>query len=323
VRSQAEKDKDKLEMMVHADEVLTDETSLPQIINPCVTESDLDAALPAFYAIMRRRAHETKSSDDSDQPELIWYQVDSDGQLVVALGDMAVNMFARVPNSDRYVGVRPEADRLHILRILENLLDVMPDTQPAAAVYLRLCALADPACLSDCVWKKLAEVVVLCYHQFEANIKDIRPILSAVSSCQDLNPRKFSIGVSRLLENAAKLPRSEFEQIHDELQGALAVVVEYFGPPNAATVADRMIDDWWYSLSRLSCACVELAKLDQGLFAPEFIDVLGQFSLLCPDAYWNWAIRDNLETLRELTGLLPHPEVIPAADLEPVSRADP
>jgi len=65
-------------MMVHADEILTDETSLPDIISPCVTESDPYAALPAFYAIMQRRAHEVKDSGDPDRPDLIWYSVDSD-----------------------------------------------------------------------------------------------------------------------------------------------------------------------------------------------------------------------------------------------------
>lgn len=178
VRSQDEEDKDKLNMMVHADEILTDETSLPDIISPCITESDPDAALPAFYAIMQRRAHETKPSDGQDQPELIWYWVDSDHQLVIALGDMAVNMFAGVTNADNYYG-NEEVEQLHILKILDKLLDAVPRTQPAAAVYLRLCALADLARLSDDVRKKLAELMVAYYYLSQDETKGQCSTLSA------------------------------------------------------------------------------------------------------------------------------------------------
>jgi len=305
-------------MMVHADEILTDETSLPDIISPCVTESHLAAALPAFYAIMQRRAHETKHSEDPNQPELIWYRVDSDGQLVVALGDMAVNMFARVTSAERHYRVR-EAEQLRILKILDKLLDVMPGTQPAAAVCLRMCALADPARLSDDVQKKLAELIVGNYYRFHDYIKDIRPMLSAISLCQDLDPDKFSDRVADILYHSAELPRADFEGVHNELRRALAAVAEYFGRPDTAALADRLTHKFlgWYTFQRLSDACVELAKVDNSLFTPAIVDTLEQFSSRCPDTDDDIeGIRDTMKTLRELTLAWPplHLEVVPAAD---------
>jgi len=321
VRAQAEKDEGKLKMMVHADEILTDETSLPDIISPCVTESDLDAPLPAFYAVMQRRAHETKPSDDQDQPELIWYKVDSDGQLVIALGGMAVNMFARVTNADGYYDDR-NAEQLHILNILDKLLDAMPWTQPGAAVYLRLCALADPARLSDDVRKKLAGLMVAYYYRFEDVIQDIRPMLSAISSFKDLDPRKFSRGVADILVHSALL-RAEFEGIHDELRGALAAVAEYFGRPDAVALVDRMTrGGGWYYFWELSNACVALAKVDNSLFTLAIVDSLWRFSTLWSDGYWKENTQNTLKTLREVTGLPPHPYVVPAADSQPSSTTN-
>jgi len=322
VRSQAEMDKDKLKMMVHADEILTDETSLPDIISPCLTESDPVAALPAFYAIMQRRAHETKPLEDSNQPELFWYKVDSDAQLVVALGDMAVSMFARATSADIENNDR-RAEQLHILEILDKLLDAMPWPQPGATVYRRLCALADLARLSDDVQKKFAELLVTYYSRaFEDDINlDIRPVLSAISSCQYLDSVKFSLGVAYILRHSATLPRAELEMIHNELQEALAAIAEYFACPDAATLAERLTqgDDWlsfWY----LCYECVELAKVNKGLFSPEIVNALERFSLLCPDHHYrNEAIHNQMKTLHEMTGQLPHPEVIPAADSLPWS----
>jgi len=149
-------------------------------------------------------------------------------------------------------------------------------------------------------------------------------MLSAISSCQDLDSDKFSWGVYHILDHSAKLPRAEFEGIHDELRGALAAVAEYFGRPDAVALADRMTrGGGWYYFSELSNACVALGQMDEGLFAPEIVDALERFSLLCPDTDDERDdIRDRMKTLRELTGLLPHPEVVPAADSQPSSTTN-
>jgi len=128
------------------------------------------------------------------------------------------------------------------------------------------------------------------------------------------------------LRHSAKLPRAELQEIHDELQGALAAVAEYFGRPDAAALADRLTQDFggWSSFWRISKACVELAKVDNSLFTPAIVGALEQFSLLCPDTDDDRnCIRDNMETLRELTGQLPRPEVVPAADSQASSATDP
>jgi len=153
-------------------------------------------------------------------------------------------------------------------------------------------------------------------------------MLSAISSCQDLDPFKFSRGVYFILEHSAELPRAEFEEIHDELRDALAAVAEYFGRPDAAALADRLT--WalagWYAFWRLSDACVELAKVDNSLFTPAIVDTLEQFSSRCPDTHEFQSERDDIQnsmkTLREVTGLPTHPEAVPAANSQSSSVAD-
>jgi len=200
----------------------------------------------------------------------------------------------------------------------------MPETQPAAAVYLRLCALADPARQSDNVRKKLAELIVAYHGLFGDLIKDIRPMLSAISSFKDLDSVKFSLGVYWIFERSAKLPRAEFEIIHNELQEAVAAIAEYFGQPNAATLAGHLTQaGGWYWFRRLSFACVEFAEVDKGLFSPGFVEILERFSLLCPDTYDDIdGPRDFMRTLRELTGQSPHIEVISGPGSGPTSRPD-
>jgi len=326
ISSQEESNEDKLKMMVHVDEILMDEIALLDIIIPHVKESDVDAALPIFYAIMRRRAHEVKASDDPEQPELIWYSRDSDSQLVIALGDMAVNIFDKVTKDQNLWLLCLETEQLHILRILNKLLDAMPWTQPAAAVYLRLCALADPARLSDDVRKKLAELMVAYYNLSRDEIKDIRPVLLAISSCQDLDADMFSFGIAGILERSAKLPQADIEQIHDELRGALAAVAKYFGRPDAAALADCLsqnVSDWYF-FWRLCCACVELAKVDNSVFTPAIVGALERVSFLYPggDIWRKRDIQNSMKVLREVTGLPTHPEVVPAADSQSSSAAD-
>lgn len=169
-------------------------------------------------------------------------------------------------------------------------------------------------------------------------------MLSAISSCQDLDPFKFSWNIHFILEDSAKLPQAAFEGVHNELQGALAAVAEYFGRPDAVALADHLTQDvlGWYSFWRLSNACVELAKVDRiMLFSSEIVDTIERFSSLCPNTDDNRDhIRDIMKTLRELTGLPAHPyvshrtsqqspyspmtcsEVIPAADSQPSSTTN-
>jgi len=222
--------------------------------------------------------------------------------IALMLGDLTVDTYVKGTSANE-VSIS-EAEQLHILQILAQLLDTMPWTQPSAAVYLRLCALADPARLSDDVRKKLAELIMGHYYQFKDNIKDIRPMLSAISSYKDLDLDKFSGGVAYILRQCATLPRAEFEGIHDKLRGALAAVAEYFGRPDAATLADHMTQDLfgWHSFLRLSEACTEIANVDKGLLSPEIVDVLERFSLLCPNTHWRVGeVRDNMKILCQLT----------------------
>jgi len=178
--------------------------------------------------------------------------------------------------------------------------------------------------LFDDVQKKLAELIMHYYYQFEDDIKDIRPMLSAISSFKDLDPGKFSWGVSRILNHSAYLSRAEFEEIHNELQGALTVVAGYFGQQDAAPLANRLTrGDGWDGFWSLSYTCIKLAEVDKGLFSPEIVDSLEHFLLLCPyHNYWNQGLRENMKALRELTGLPPHPEVAPAADSQSSSATD-
>jgi len=325
VRSQAEEDKDKLKMMVHADEILTDETSLPDIISPCVTQSDSDSALPAFYAIMQRRAHDWKHSGESNQPELIWYQVDSDAQLVIALGDMTISMFTRISSSNMYFGDE-QVHQLHILRILDKLLSAMPNTQGGAAVYFRLCDLADTANLSNHVREKIAELKVASFPDFEDHIEDYRPVLSAVSLCKDLDPERFSTAVISILKGCAKLPRTDFAVIHDELQEALAAIVEYYRRRDAQTLADLLTNapNGWSNFYGISDACLELVEADALLFTPEMVDDLERFSLLCPSTSWTYRIRSSMTALRDRVRQRQNlTDVIPTANDDAASRSDP
>jgi len=112
--------------------------------------------------------------------------------------------------------------------------------------------------------------------------------------------------------------------IHNELRGALAAVEEYFGRPDAAALADRLTQGHnWFYFQVLTYACIQLAKVDHGVFTPEIVNALGLFSLLCPDGNsWNEDICYHMKALRELTGLPPHPEVAPAADSQSASATD-
>jgi len=237
---------------------------------------------------------------------------------IIALGDITVGIFAKGTSAD---GVSmSEAEQLHILKILDKLLFGMPRTQPAAAVYLRLCAPADPAHLSEDVRKKLAELIVGYYYKFEDDIKDIRQMLSAISSFKDLDPREFSDGIANILKHLAKLPQANFEGIHNELRGALATVAGYFGRPNPPS---SLASFGWGHFSDLSNACVALARVDNSLFSPEIIDSLGRFSFLCPDDDgWKRTIQNSIQALREVTGVPPHPEAVPAVNSQSSSAAD-
>jgi len=460
VSSQQESHEDKLHMMVHADEILMDESSLLDVIIPYVKGSNLDTALPTFYAIMQRRAHETRASGDRDWPDLVWYN-GSNTQLVTTLGDMTVDMFTRVTNGEcsdlepdveqahilrilrnlcramphtqssvvlnrvwslvdgarlsessivalvdmtvdwvvrnktadtsyslreaeelrvsgnleklfrtmsdtRSAGVfsrlcslldaegrsrspiialgdmtvdicirgtssdgssLPEAEQIRILKILDTLLGAMPRTQSGAAVYLRLCALADAAHrLSDDVRKRSAGMIVAYYPFFEHVIGDIRPMLLAISSFKIFDPDRFSWGVYQILEHSATLPQAKFDQIRHELQGAITVVAEYFGRPDAMILADLLTRAYsWDCFHLLSGACVKLAQADVGLFSPEIVDVLEQFSLLFPYSTGDrgdQGLRNNMKMLRELTGQPTQSEATSAADLPPASGTD-
>jgi len=133
ITSRGEDNEDKFHMMVHADEILMDESSLLDIIIPYVKESNLDTALPTFYAIMQRRAHETRPSGSRDWPDLVWYK-GSNSQLVATLADMAISMLTRV-KSGEHSEFEPDAEQAHILRILQSLSRAMPDTQFSVVLH--------------------------------------------------------------------------------------------------------------------------------------------------------------------------------------------
>jgi len=145
-------------------------------------------------------------------------------------------------------------------------------------------------------------------------------MLLAISSCQHLNPDSFSSSVGKILEHPAKLPQADFEGIHNELRGALATVAGYFGRPNPPS---SLASFGWGHFSDLSNACVALARVDNSLFSPEIIDSLGRFSFLCPDDDgWKRTIQNSIQALREVTGLPPHPEAVPAVNSQSSSAAD-
>lgn len=139
VRSQKVEADEALAMLVEADAIIRDDFFPSKVVLPCLQASDLSDALPAFYRILEQRAHESDNS--KDPPTLKWYQGEQDGQLVITLGNMCIDIFNRsTPAAMQARGLDQNTHNMRILRILESLLNAMPNTSQAGLVYRRLFA---------------------------------------------------------------------------------------------------------------------------------------------------------------------------------------
>jgi len=200
-----EDNEDQLNMMVHVDEILMDESSLLDIMTPFIMKSDLGTALPAFHIIMQRRAHESRLSNDPNRPELLWYPSDRNGQLIDALVGMAGEMLYRLIHAD--TSPRYQAEQTYISGILKNLFDALPDAETTTSLYASLCKLAqaDAPGLSDDVQKTLVSVASAYYSRFKGRIEGlIRAWPRTYHSASAYSALYYLVGIAGLSDDLRK-----------------------------------------------------------------------------------------------------------------------
>ncbi|EED83551.1 predicted protein [Postia placenta Mad-698-R] len=289
--------KTKLQMLVEADSRVMDETFLSTVVRPCLQQADVREALPAFYEILDHRAHEHGQGNTP-----IWYIREQDHQAVSMLGDMSLDMFEKVASSDMDSGDRNE-DITRISKLVDSLLGAMPMTMPA--VHSRLMDMWATANLSD--EKRVHTALPLVRYYFYVNnvgmdtntgqkILTLLPIAS-----RELSTKQF-LRYSRVAFNhAAGLSPSEFAQVREAIQGALAAVAGYFSPSDMESLAQEISQvDAWINVDSIFRACARLAEYDAVILTKDVVDALAGCAARCPqDVYLHGYIRSSMGRIQD------------------------
>ncbi|OSX66531.1 hypothetical protein POSPLADRAFT_1131632 [Postia placenta MAD-698-R-SB12] len=177
VRSQVENASanDTLLMLVEADATVRDDDFLRTVVRPCLQWGDLPACLPAFYRILEHRAHEVLAS--TDPPTLKWSRSEQDGQALIAMGHISVDIIERIAASPTSHDAGHTKHLMRILGLLLNLLHAIPQTN--STVFSRLVRLGPTIDVSDDVHDRLAQLFQLAGDRYAINTDGSHIFISA------------------------------------------------------------------------------------------------------------------------------------------------
>lgn len=111
-----------MRMLAEADSCVMDESFLSTVVRPCLQQADISEALPTFYKILDRRAH-----DHDEDNTTLWWAAEQDHQAVGTLGHMSIDIFNKVTSSNMNDKKR---EQKRILKLVNSLLGAMPRTMP-------------------------------------------------------------------------------------------------------------------------------------------------------------------------------------------------
>ncbi|EED83552.1 predicted protein [Postia placenta Mad-698-R] len=287
----------KLQMLVEADSRVMDETFLSTVVRPCLQQANVEEALPAFYKIVDHRAHD---HDQDEEHKPMWWRSEQDYQAVSMLGNMSLDMFDKVACSDMASGDRKKQIG-HICELVESLLPAIPRTMPAA--YSRLMDMWAVGNFSDEECVHIALPLVGYYpklNDVDADTNTFRKVLTLFPTARrELSTKPFLRYSYFALDRAADLPPSDFAQVREEIQGALAAVAGYFSPSNMESVAQEIsLARAWFDIHRVFEACARLAENYASLFTQDVVDTLAGCAARCLHGGYLPFIRSSLEQIQ-------------------------
>jgi len=174
--------------LLEADATIQYDSFLEDVVRPCLKASTFDIALSAFHTIAKQKAHHL--DHETEPPTPTWVSDEQDSQLVMAIGHMSLDIFERTTSgATQSEDFQREDEQKRILRILNNVIDNMPESQPS--VYCRVLGLLKSAEASKEVRENIAVMIWKYDHAFEIYIQDLQPLLSCVPLCKDLISTRF------------------------------------------------------------------------------------------------------------------------------------
>ncbi|CCL98821.1 uncharacterized protein FIBRA_00826 [Fibroporia radiculosa] len=319
VRMLKEKNETKLSMLKKADAMILDDSFLTDVLRPCLNGSDPNAALPAFYGVLERRAH---SSDPQEPEKLQWNIREHDVQAVTMMGHICIDMFLKIaqdiPQSDADPSLSPpsptrpasqeqlsqiERDRLRIVDHLYYLLQALPPTQ--LDVYRRLSELwqsqkAYPDRKSYCGILNLISYFAPRYKS-KLERDDFKMLLACMASIpKNLSCLKTSI--FRLSTTILSLSRELHQRFDcDELLAwrryTLAAVHDCIEEGVEEAIVYNA-DEPALSFSLFTRESVIVSDIDAGVLNPGLINALDHFASKCQYRETHDRIQDDLSRLR-------------------------
>lgn len=264
-----EKEEDEHAMLADADEAVTVASFIELVVRPCLQIEHIESALKTYYIIVQHHAHGVDRSKNPPCPN--WYQNEQDGQTVLALGELSVDMLSRIsPRVLRDKAAREEHCK-RIYAILENLFMAIPGS--GSAVYTRLHGLLPAPDVAQEVGDAAAALMWSFARVFQLDVGNTLNILSSANI--HLGTEAYFQITCATLHQCRKLPRADLRQIRDDLRVALRRI--------SISLSSSDVECDWRWVTRLLYACFDLARVDNELFTRDVIEGLARCASRCPE----------------------------------------
>jgi len=304
VRSNPETEGNELAMLAEADATIMDDPFLMGVVKPCLDASNLDAALSAFYSIIEHRSHESDMS--TVPPTQRWHSSEQDNQLIIALGEISLDIFIRITPSTMPDAALRESHHGRIADHLENLLASMTPNPATNAIYYRVFSLLADADVSVRVRFKIAWLVRRYEDKFGVDLENIRTLIACIQECSirnELDISDFLVMSIAVLRLSGRLSRYDLRQIRFGVRSVLAMVIHSFSSHYIMSSLHRPESSDWSLMNALLYECIHLVQADANLFELHMIDDLERcithfrYDFLHAN---NRAVVHSMRTLREL-----------------------